>query len=66
MNSAMDNGAVGETFLSQFWDHKGVIESLHLSRATSIDWRSFCCEFIDRLLRFADQEAIGWLEFRLK
>ena len=31
-------------FLSRYWDHKGVMESLHLSSATSVDWRSFCCE----------------------
>ena len=44
-------------FLSRYWDHKGVMESLHLSSATSVDWRSFCCEVTDYW--FANQEAIG-------
>jgi len=30
---------------------------LHLSSATSVDWRSFCCEVTDYW--FANQEAIG-------
>ena len=44
-------------FLSRYWDHKGEMESLHLSSATSVDWRSFCCEVTDYW--FANQEAIG-------
>ena len=27
-------------FLSRYWDHKGVMESLHLSSATYVNWRS--------------------------
>jgi len=31
-------------FLHRSWDHKTVIESLHISPSTSVDWRSFCSE----------------------
>ena len=34
-----------------------MMESLHLRSATSVDWRSFCCEVTDYW--FANQEAIG-------
>jgi len=44
-------------FLSRYWDHKGVIESLHLSSATFVLWRSFCCKVTDHW--FANQAAIG-------
>ena len=44
-------------WVRKIWDHHTVINSLKISSATSVDWRSFCSEVTE--YAFDNQEAIG-------
>ena len=44
-------------WLSKHWDHDTINKCLHLSTATSVDWRSYCSEVTQYW--FSRQEAIG-------
>ena len=44
-------------WLNESWNHHTVIKCLKITRATSVDWRSFCSEVTDKW--FSEQEAIG-------